>query len=100
MRLRIQVSTSHATQAVVSLTGELALDTVPEFTATLEGVAQGEVRNVVLDLSAISYLSSVGASAIVRARDELGSHGRELVITGARGTVQTVLDLLGLSWRA
>jgi anti-anti-sigma factor len=97
MRLGIRITALDASHVVVCLAGELDLDTAPEFAAAIEGMGQSAVRYVVLDLSELEYLSSAGASTIVRAHDELESHGSELVITGAHGTVQTVLDLLGLT---
>jgi anti-sigma B factor antagonist len=97
MRLRIRISTPDSSQPQVFLAGEVDLETVPELKATLEGIAQGKPKQVVLDLSELSYLSSAGVSAIITASEELKARGAELVITGAYGPVKLVLEMLGLS---
>lgn len=98
MRLRILISSSDSRETHVLLSGEVDLATVQDFRATLEGVAQGTADRIVLDMSELSYLGSVGVGAIIKTLDQLEAQGRGLVITGAEGPVKVVLQMLGLTY--
>ena len=98
MRLRINVSNSHPGQTRLLLSGELDLATVQELRTTLEGVVHGTADEVVLDLSELSYIGSVGVKVIIKTLDELETQGKRLVITGAQGHVKVVLQMLGLTY--
>jgi anti-sigma B factor antagonist len=98
MRLRIRITNVSSHQTQILLAGEADLDTVSELKATLEGVAQTAVKRVVLDLSELKYLGSAGVGVIINALDQLEARKSELVITGAKGPVSVVLQMLGLSY--
>jgi anti-anti-sigma factor len=97
MRLQIRRTASDSTQALICLVGEVDLDAAPALAAALKRAGRGKAKKVVLDLSQVTYLSSSGVSAILDACGELEARGGELILTGARGSVRVVLDLLGLS---
>ena len=96
MQLRIRILSANNRQTHVLLSGELDLETVSQLNVVLDRIAQMDTREVVLDLSELSYLGSVGVGVIIRISDELGESGRQLVLTGAQGPVKVVLQLLGL----
>jgi len=98
MALRIRISNSDAQQTHVLLSGEVDLATVQDLKATLEGVVHGAAKQVVLDLSEVTYLGSCGVSVIIKALDELEAQEGTLRITGAHGPVRVVLQMLGLTY--
>jgi len=99
MQSKICATALDSTQVLIRLTGEVDLDAVPALVAALKRAGQDQVKKIVMDLSQVTYLSSSGVSTILDACYELESRGGELTLTGARGTVKVVLDLLGLSSR-
>jgi anti-sigma B factor antagonist len=95
---------------VVAVTGEIDLATTPllraALSAALEGAGPGPV--VVLDLSGVVFIASIGLAAIVQAHRVASGHGRvlrlvvdrsrpavtePLAATGIRGLVDTYEDL-------
>ena len=99
MPLEIAIAGSGPNRTVIRLTGEVDHHTTLNLAAAFNQVLQSEAKQIVVDLSAVTYLNSSGVSAILEACDRLESRGGELTLTGARGAVQVVLDLLGLSSR-
>jgi len=52
---------------------------------------------VVLDLSAVDYISSTGVTAIEQATTRLNAQGKALVIRGAGGAVRLCLEIARVS---
>jgi len=96
MQLRIRILCANSRQTHVLLSGELDLETVSQLNVVLDRIAQTNTRELILDLSELSYLGSVGVGIIIRISDTLAETGRQLVLTGAQGPVKVVLQLLGL----
>jgi stage II sporulation protein AA (anti-sigma F factor antagonist) len=99
MSLQIAVSGSGPNGTLVRLTGEVDHDTTLDLAAALNRVLQSDTKQVVVDLSAVTFINSSGVGALLEACARLESRGGELTLTGARGAVQIVLDMLGLSSR-
>jgi anti-anti-sigma factor len=76
--------------AWVRVAGELDLVTSPELEATLQA-AQLNASKVVLDLRAVSFIDSAGASVIAAAATRAHSHGRRLMIVRGAPDVDEVL---------
>ena len=70
---RISVSTTPEGVAIVSAEGELDAYAAPELTASFANVA--EARNVVIDLSAVSFMDSTALGILVRTIREIGERG-------------------------
>ena len=66
--------------------------------ATADGVYEkgseilGRAEKLVLDMSAVSYLSSAGIRIIVRLFKSAKKQGKEFTVAGAVGMVKTVLE--------
>lgn len=78
---------------VVQAAPRLDLASAPALGEGVERALDGGARCVVLDLSSVTYLSSAGLSALLRAAKLANSHGARIVLAGARQAVSTVLDL-------
>lgn len=60
--------------------------------------AAGRNDRVVLDLSAVDYISSTGVKAIEQATPRLNAQGKALVIRGAGGAVRLCLEIARVSY--
>jgi anti-anti-sigma factor len=79
----------------VFLSGDLDLESAPTLRAMAEAL-DPTCRQVVLDLSGVTFLDSTGISALVGLQHACEPALRTLVIRGARGQVRDVLEISGV----
>jgi anti-sigma B factor antagonist len=60
--------------------------------------AHDEAKTVVVDLSGVTLLDSMGIAALLKGRRWAEQHGRGYRLTGATGLVREVLNITGV-WR-
>src|SRR5947207_15591620 len=82
--------------AVVELTGKLAGATAGRTEKLLVERAVG-ARHLVLDLSAVGYLSSTGLRVLLAAGERLRAARGRLILCAAPAYIKDVLDLSGFS---
>lgn len=78
--------------AVVYLSGELDLSTVPQLRTALESAAKVRDGRIVLHMAELSFIDSSGVRALVECR----SAGRHVEIRDASAPVLSVLRMSGL----
>ncbi|MFI2608938.1 STAS domain-containing protein [Kitasatospora sp. NPDC018619] len=83
---------------VVRAHGEIDLDTAPALRRALAAALESH-REVVLDLSEVTFMDCAGLGALVRARNQADRGGRRLVLRGADRRVVRLLKLTGLHRR-
>ncbi len=84
-------------QVVVSIAGELDVCTAPTLQERLDDLIKDQGNLVVaLDLSALTFISSVGLSVIVRAFRTLREMGGELTLSRPSKTASKVLEMTGI----
>jgi anti-sigma B factor antagonist len=81
--------------AVVRVSGELDIATVPALADVLRGLEQPCDR-VVVDLSGLTFIDSTGLTLAVTEHHRAANDGFELVLAGATENVLKVLRLTGL----
>ena len=82
----------------VLVRGEVDIDTVGAMVTELRAAEAGDATSIVLDLSGVSFLDSMGVSAIVRGALRSRANGDRLrVVTSP--AVDRVIDLCGLRGR-
>lgn len=83
---------------VVTVTGEVDMLTEPTMSQAVESVIAGsDGRAVVIDLSGVSFFSSTGMSALLRAQDLASRRGISLgIVAEGTGQVLRTLQLTGL----
>ncbi len=80
---------------LISLDGELDSVGAPAFHRVVEqAIADPALRELVLDLSNLTYLSSAGLRGLVFARQKM-SEDVTLVLAGASGPVEQTIRLVG-----
>jgi anti-anti-sigma factor len=93
-QLRFDVQPQGPGRVVIAVAGEVDLASAPELTSCL--LDHGD-RDVVLDLSEVTFLDSSGISALVHAQHALQSSGHTLRSTGEREHILKVLQIAGLA---
>jgi anti-sigma B factor antagonist len=82
---------------VLQVSGFLDAHTFEQLEEALNGLfAQGRYR-IVVDLSAVGYISSAGAGVFIAALSEAEENGGRVVIMSPTKSVLDVFDLLGLT---
>jgi anti-anti-sigma factor len=85
----------HEKGLVIRPLGRLDSGSAPDFeTQVLEALLGGSTR-VVLDLSALEYVSSAGLRVILLAGKKLRGNGGRLLLAGLRSNVREVFDMSG-----
>jgi anti-sigma B factor antagonist len=82
-------------EVVVSVQGDLDLDTAPLAQAVLTQALDGAER-VCLDLSDVRFFGAAGVGVVVAGRQHAASLGRELRLSGVHGITERVLALTGV----
>jgi anti-anti-sigma factor len=93
-QLRFHVQPQGPDRVVIAVAGEIDLATAPDLSRR---VLEHRERDVVLDLSEVTFLDSSGISALVHAQQSLLASGHTLRTTGERDHVLKVLQIAGLA---
>lgn len=83
-------------RAVVALCGELDCSNVSMLADTLFGLVAGQAREIVVDVSALRYIDSIGVDALLDATKAAAARQHAVDVVGATGTVLRVFSLLSV----
>jgi anti-anti-sigma factor len=89
--LASQVGDAH----VLALSGRLDSEAAPDFEPHCTRAIRGGVRTLVVDLTALEYLSSAGLWTILRTGKELQSQEGRLVLCAPKGPVRQIVEAAG-----
>jgi anti-sigma B factor antagonist len=84
-------------RAVVSVEGELDAHSAPTLDEEIARLNADGVSDVVLDLSATSFLDSFGLRALLSAQRSVADHGGRLSLRAPSKSVARLLDIAGLT---
>ena len=83
--------------AVVTIVGEVDLYTAPKFhEVLLRGIDDG-ARQIVVDLSAVTFIDSTALGVLVHGAKRLGPDGGALHLVCGPGGVRRILEITGLA---
>lgn len=92
----ITTSVAHrAGVAVVSIGGEIDLSTAPAFEAAINGALDGDPPVLVIELSDVSFMASVGLRVLVAAHERV-SKCAQLAIVANNPATSRPIQLTGL----
>ncbi|MGV3759879.1 MAG: STAS domain-containing protein [Actinomycetota bacterium] len=94
--VQIDVEPDLSGRVVVRVTGPLDLPEVGDLRAVFANVTSIDGPDVVLDLSAVSFLGSSGMGTIAQLHQELDDAGRHLSLRGASPTIRKAFSITGL----
>lgn len=84
---------------VIALTGELDIGGVAEVTRELRLAEASDAHQILLDLTAVTFIDSSGVRMIVEAHARSCANGNRLALTPAPAQVQRIFDMTDLSGR-
>ena len=84
-----------ATAATLKIIGRLDTTTAPELEATIDGCVAG-INELVLDCSALEYVSSAGLRVILKAQKMMNAQG-SMKLTHVNETIMEVFDITGFA---
>ncbi|MDG4801237.1 STAS domain-containing protein [Micromonospora sp. WMMD980] len=83
--------------AGLRLAGELDMSTAGELNAAIDRLVAAGHRELLLDLTELTFCDSTGIAAFVRGDNLVAADGGWLRLTGASGRVARVLQVTGLA---
>ena len=83
----------NGTELTVTITGRLDTTTTPQLEAEFKQSITG-VEKLVLDFSALEYLSSAGLRVLLAAQKVMNKQG-ELIIKNANDTINEIFEVTG-----
>ena len=81
--------------ATLNIIGRLDTSTAPELEAAVDGCAAG-IKELVLDCSALEYVSSAGLRVILKAQKMMNAQGT-MKLTHVNETIMEVFDITGFA---
>jgi len=82
---------------IVALAGNLDSNTSPHAQQALDGILAGGVQKLVVDFSALDYISSAGLRVLLGAAKKVQGSGGALRLFGLNDTVREVFEISGFS---
>ncbi len=82
---------------ILTLQGKLDLDSAPELDRVITKLIDDEVRQIVLDLSGLEYISSAGLRVLLSGAKRLRHVQGKLVLASPAPQVKKILDISGFS---
>jgi anti-sigma B factor antagonist len=82
---------------LVKLEGKLDMHGVAEVEKKLASHTEGKDVTLLLDLSQVEYIASIGIRLLLTTAKTLKKHNGRMVVLGANSLVEEVLNLSGLS---
>ena len=87
--------TANADALTVALEGRLDTTTAPELEKELKASLEG-VTELVLDMTALDYISSAGLRVLLSAQKAMNKQG-EMTVTGVSETIMEIFEVTGFS---
>lgn len=94
--LSVHVEPREDGAAEIVLNGSVDAHTVERFRSTLDDLSEAGTFRIVLDLSQMEYISSVGLNVLVNARVQRRKLGGDLILVAPQPHVLTIFKMLGL----
>jgi anti-sigma B factor antagonist len=95
-RIQMTEETFDPSGLILTVTGELDIETAPALRDRLAAAIDAGQHRLVVDLSGISFLDSVGLATIVHAKQRLPEAGRMALTVDPSSYVMLVLESGGL----
>lgn len=80
----------HGGAVVLRVAGELDLLTTPKLSEACDAALDDGPAILVIDLTGVTFLASVGMSAIVAVHEAAGDHTKVRVVGGSRDTMRPI----------
>ena len=81
---------------VLSLEGEIDLHVSPRVAVSLRQMIAKKPRQLVVDLSRVTYLDSSGLAVLIEAMQNVEKYGGRFALAGMQETVRSIFDIARL----
>lgn len=81
--------------AIVAVSGRIDAITAPDFEKNLDELIAAGERAILIDLTALGYISSAGLRSILSSAKKLKALSGEILFTGLQGPVEEVFQISG-----
>jgi anti-sigma B factor antagonist len=78
---------------VLALAGEIDLHVLPNVTTSLNEMIAKKPNRLIVDLSGVPYVNSVGVAAIINAMQTVEAYGGKFALAGLQETVRSILEM-------
>ena len=84
------------TPSVLPLEGEIDLHISPEVAESLRTMTAKKPKQVVIDLTKVTYLDSSGLAVLIEGMQSVQEYGGNFAVAGVQESVQHILDIARL----
>jgi anti-sigma B factor antagonist len=95
--VELTVDTSQAPLSIVSVAGEIDAIGAPVLQAQLDEMTRSGVTDVVLDISAVSFIDSTGIGTLVRYHRSLQAIGGDLRVAVTQPYIRRLFEMTGIT---
>ncbi|MBV9007638.1 MAG: STAS domain-containing protein [Verrucomicrobia bacterium] len=85
-----------ASPHVIPLEGEIDLHVSPRIANTLNAAVKEQPRNLVVDLSKVSYIDSSGLAVLIEAMQNVERYGGKFALAGLQENVRPIFEIARL----
>ena len=78
---------------VLPLEGEIDLHVSPNVAASLNMMIEKKPKQLVVDLSRVTYIDSAGLAAFIEAMQNVEAYGGKFALTGLQETVRSIFEI-------
>lgn len=93
----MKVQITEGTETVITLSGRLDTNTSPEFEKAIEPVMQGTAPRVIMDCSALDYISSSGLRLFLMLQKNVSQKKGKLILKGLSPEIKEIFNITGFS---
>lgn len=88
--------TSSDSSNVLPLEGEIDLHVSPRIAASLHALVAAKPKQVVVDLSKVSYIDSSGLAVLIEGMQNVAAYGGKFALAGLQETVRPIFEIARL----
>ena len=81
---------------VLPLEGEIDLHVSPNLTAALNRLIDKKPKQVVVDLSGVTYIDSAGLAALIEGMQKIEAYGGKFAVAGLQEAVRPIFEIARL----
>ena len=81
----------------ISLSGELDQQEVLDLKAEFDQAIADAETDVVLDLSGVTFIGTLGIGLIVSTREKIGQRGRKMKLSGVPASIERTFTIMSLT---
>src|SRR5213596_2052633 len=81
---------------VLPLDGEIDLHVSPNVTASLRMMIEKKPKQLIVDLSRVTYIDSSGLAALIEGMQKIEAYGGKFALAGLQETVRSIFEIARL----